>query len=320
MSLSGAALREFLGTVIIALVATFAIHVLFFFSPQDLRVAGDLNNCYDVKADLRRSPEPGVAPQIDGWAEIRLLFTSYGGWLTCLASGSLGTSLYSGDSVGKMVAGALPATLGLLVLGIAASSLLSLALGWRLATSRGGGWRLLSGGLSTLSLVPVYLLAFTVRGAFLRSMEDVSGPERILSGALEIAVLAVLLAVANGIYAESVETVANVIRRETGEPYVRSLISRRISVIRHVLRGTSPVLIGLSASQIPRLVTAVFILEFAFNKRGLGWEALRAFREARSDVPVVLGITLAAVLVVRLLLGIQRVSIAWLNPRLGSAT
>lgn len=295
-------LRELVATGIIILVATFAVHSLFFFAPQDANVAGGGDACYDVGYLERDILGPvGTAG---------LLFTSYGGWLGCVASGSFANSLYTGEPVRDILNRSMGQTLIIMVLGLVFSGLFAVGIGWFAATSQRPWWRILASGLGVASLIPVYLLAFTLRPLFLGRDGAVGlEPGKLL-------VMGILLGIANGIFAESVETVGQTINKESAEPYVRSLIARRIPVARHILRSASPVIIGVGASNIPRLVTAVFILEFAFNVHGIGYQGLQAFDfTGRCDVPVILAIVLVAVLMTRVLLGLQRLAIVWLDPR-----
>jgi peptide/nickel transport system permease protein len=230
---------------------------------------------------------------------------------------SFGDSPYTHRSIGALVAGAAPRTLGLLLLGIVSSVLVNLLFGWRFAGARGGIVRVTGYAISLVSLIPVYLLAFALRtgpgGAFQRVETGLSVPETLLL----LVTLAALLVLSNGLFSESLGTTAAVLRQEASEPYVRSLVARGIRPERFMLRNGAGVLLGGFVGQIPRLVTAVFVLEWAFNIHGIGYEAIRAFDyEGRRDIPVILAMTFLSVLLVRALVLIARLAVWWLNPRL----
>jgi len=285
--------RELLETVVVVLLATFAMHALLYFV----------------------APSPGMAAP-DG--TVGDLLGRYGTWLRRAATFDFGESPYTHRSINGLVWAAAPRTLGLVLLGLAVVIVGHLAAGAWVVFRRGVVARGVIAVVSAVSLVPVYLLAFQVRtgpgGAFMRA-QDGYDPG---TAALLVVTLGLLLFLSNGLFAESMGTIQQVLRREAEEPYVRSLVSRRIPVGRTLLRNVSALLLGAVAGQLPRLVTSVFILEWAFNIHGIGYEVLRAFDyEGRRDFPVIMAMTFLSVLLVRVLLLVERTAVARLNPVLG---
>jgi len=285
--------RELGATLGILVAATLAMHTLLYFVPQ---------------------PEELAAVGGRGLADYAGRYLTWGaGALTF----DFGESPYTNRSINPLVARAVPRTLALVILGLGAGLMVHLGVGWRLAFARGRLARTTGVALSGLSLVPVYLLAFELRGAFGGMFVGTGEPLGV--GALVAlgVILAGLLVLSNGLFSESIQTLATVLRREASEPYVQSLVARRIPAGWIILRNSSGVLLATAASQLPRLITAVFILEWAFDIQGVGYEALRAFDyTGRRDVPVIMAMTFLAVLLVRLVLTGQRLAEAWLNPRL----
>jgi len=258
-----------------------------------------------------------VVPPGDGGRSTLDCLARYAEWAGGVLRLDLGQSPYSSREIRDVVAGALPTTAGLLALGLVTVSVGHLAIGYWSTFFGGTIGRALTGLVGAISLVPVYLIAFRVRtgpgGTFARSLDGYE-PITLL---LLIATLAGLLFLSNGLFAESMGTLKTVLAREAAEPYVRSLKVRRIPVAPALLRNGSALLLGALAAQLPRLVTVVFILEWAFNLHGIGYEGIRAFDyEGRRDVPVILAMTLFAVLLVRGLLFLQRILVARLNPAL----
>lgn len=285
--------REVAATLVILVIATLAMHTLLYFVPQpeDLAQAG------------------GRGP--------RDYLTRYLEWGAGAIALDFGDSPYTNRSINPLVQRAVPRTLILVVLGLGASLVVHLGVGWRLAFARGRLAQTSGVLLSGLSLVPVYVLAFELRGAFggmfLGGEESMGGGATVLLGGI----LAILLVLSNGLFSESIQTLSTVLRREAAEPYVQSLVARRIPAGWIILRNSSGVLLATAASQLPRLITAVFIVEWAFDIQGVGYEALRAFDyTGRRDVPVIMAMTFLSVLLIRLVLVGQRLAVAWLNPRL----
>jgi len=286
------ALRELAATAFVALGAT-----LVMFLVLD-RVAPDPSRPF--------SPRSGVAD----------FAGRYLAWAWDAVRFEFGESPYTHRSVEELVRASAPRTLGLLGLGIAVSLVVHGLLGLRGRLARSSAAVSLSGIVSLVSLVPVYILAFVLRagpgGAFQRVEGAMSGGERLLF----ILTLAALLLLSNGLFAESAGTVKSALEHEASEPYVRSLMARGIRPERTMFRNVAGVLLGAFAGQLPRLVTSVFLLEWAFNIHGVGYEAIRAFDyEGRRDVPVILAMTFLGVLFVRAFVLVERLSVSWINPR-----
>jgi peptide/nickel transport system permease protein len=286
-------LRELIKVVAIAIGATLVMSLLL----------------YSVAPDPTR-PLPAERGVVD-------FVTRYLSWARGAIVFDFGDSPYTHRSIGPLVAAAAPRTLGLLLLGLVSSVFVNLLLGWRVAGARGGVLKAAGQIASLLSLIPVFLLAFALRGgpggAFQRVETGLSPAET----GLLLVTLALLLVLSNGFLSESLGTMAAVLRQESSEPYVRSLVARGITPERFMLRNGAGVLLGGFVGQLPRLVTAVFVIEWAFNIHGIGYEAIRAFDyEGRRDIPVILAMTLLSVLLVRGLVLVTRLAVWWLNPRL----
>jgi peptide/nickel transport system permease protein len=252
------------------------------------------------------SPRSGVAD----------FLARYLAWAWDAVRFEFGESPYTHRSVEDLVRTAAPRTLGLLGLGIGVSLVVHGFLGLRGRLARSAAAASLAHVVSLVSLVPVYILAFVLRagpgGAFQRVDAAMSGGERVLF----VVTLAALLLLSNGLFTESAGTVKTALEHEASEPYVRSLIARGIRPERTMFRNVAGVLLGAFAGQLPRLVTSVFLLEWAFNIHGVGYEAIRAFDyEGRRDVPVILAMTFLGVLFVRGLVLFERLSVSWITPR-----
>ncbi len=243
--------------------------------------------------------------------------TTYVAWLWDACRFDFGESPYSHRSVTDMVRDAAPKTVGLLLLGLASTAGATLGASWWRAFGGAAG-RWVTSAVASISLVPVYLLAFRLRagpeGAFQRVDAGLTAPVWLAL----IATLAFLLTMSNGLFAESLSTLSGALKREASESYVLGHLARGVRPTRALIRNTSAIFAGSIGGQLPRLVTAVFILEWAFNIHGLGYEGLRAFDfEGRRDVPVIMATTFLTVLAVRVLMGLERFLVFRFNPRLG---
>lgn len=228
----------------------------------------------------------------------RPFLVQYGGFLTGLLRFDFGNSFLGGTPVSRLIADALPATLLLALVSMAVSIALSIPLGIRAATSRGGiadqAIRILSlVGLSVpnfwLATMLVLLFAITLGWLPPSGME---GPSNFILPAVTMGVI---------LTATNVRLVRSAMLETLQSQYVMVARAKGLSegkvLYKHALRNCAIPLITYFGLQFGGLLGGIVVVERVFNWPGLGTLAFDAV--AARDYPVLQGvITVLSLLIV----------------------
>jgi peptide/nickel transport system permease protein len=251
----------------------------------------------------------------------RPVLSQYGDWLAHAVRGDLGTSFFSGEEVGRTVRQHLGVTLSIVLVTLLLSVVISVTLGV-LAAWRGGRVdRVVQAVSLTGHLVPnlliaiglVYVLAIRLKWLPATGFTEVTEDPVAWAKSIVIPVIALLVASVAGVTAQIRGAMIDELRKD----YVRTLRTRGIRtrsiVLRHALRNAAgPALTVLSFEFIAMLGGAL-IIEKVFAIPGFGSYAFDA--SLQGDVPIIMGITLFAVLLVVVVnLAVDLVN-GWLNPK-----
>lgn len=258
---------------------------------------------------------------LDQPVPVRIL-RSLGGAL----QGDLGISLSyrPGTPVTELLAGSAPDSLLLLV--AAQGVALLLALGAAAWTS--GGERRAGGtALRALSVVPAFLAAFGLvtglnalvwagmeRGWWERP-DFFALPDQ--PSLLRLGIAVAVLAVASGNLAALHTTLDAELRSLRDAPFVEAARARGAPALRHLAWNLLPVLLDAGAGRVAAMLGSVVVVEKLLLLNGAGamlWQACR-----QRDVPLAMGVVLAAaalVAAVRLLVDLARAAV---DPRLRGA-
>jgi peptide/nickel transport system permease protein len=249
------------------------------------------------------------------------ILVQYWHWLDGVLHGTLGTSLFSLQSVSSEVGQRLPVTLWLVIGATVVSLVAGVALGVAAATTAGPLARLIDGvtwaGFAMppfwLGLVLIELLA--VKARILPASGYVplgqSPGDWLRSLILPVATLAA--AGATGIAKQARDAMAEVMSRE----YIAALrmagLSHRSILLRHALRNAAiPIATTVGLFAIAMLGGTILV-EQVFVLPGLGSLAVQA--AADHDLPVIEGVVLCFTLIVVAVNLVIDLSYAWLNPR-----
>ncbi|MDG9724373.1 ABC transporter permease [Streptomyces sp. DH41] len=251
----------------------------------------------------------------------RPLLVQYLEWLSHAVRGDLGSSFFSGETVGHTVSQRLSVTMSIVVVTLLLSVVLSVTLGV-LAAWRGGRVdRIVQVVSLTGHLIPnllfaialVYVLAIQLELLPATGFTPLSEDPVAWMKSIVIPTLALLIASVAGLTAQVRGTMIDELRKD----YVRTLRTRGIPmrsiVLRHALRNAGgPALTVLSFEFIAMLGGAL-IIEQVFAIPGFGSYAFEA--SLQGDVPIIMGITLFAVLLVVVVnLAVDLLN-GWLNPK-----
>jgi ABC-type dipeptide/oligopeptide/nickel transport system permease component len=256
------------------------------------------------------------------WGLDQPLPVRYGRFMLRALRGDLGTSFTyrPGATVTALVLPAAVRSLGVLLPALVLALTVGLGLGFWTAGRRS----LLGRALQTVSVAPVFLLAFIA----VQILNEVAffGMEAGWFGrpswfalpdaesGLKLALAVTVLAVGSGALAEVHAAVEDEITRLRNAPFVDAAIARGAPAWRHVLWNLLPPLATIAYGRAAFFVGGLVIVEKVLHLNGVGsmlWQACRM-----RDYPVALGITLlaaAAVAGVRLAGDLVRVAV---DPRL----
>jgi peptide/nickel transport system permease protein len=249
------------------------------------------------------------------------LWVQYANWVVGLFRGDLGTSIYSGEPVTKLVWARMGVTFSLMVGSTVAIAVLGIVVG--LASALREGW--VGRSIDAISLVgfalPSFWIAIVLVAVFAVGLRlfPATGyvpPAAGLGPWLNSLVLPVAALSLSGITVIA-KQMRDSARKELERDYVRVLRSTGVSetriVLLHVLRNASiptTTLIGLMA--VGALSGAVFI-ENVFVLPGLG--SLVTSAATRQDLPVILGVGVAFTAIVILINLVVDVAYVSLNPK-----
>ncbi|MGY1625012.1 ABC transporter permease [Geodermatophilus sp. SYSU D00965] len=249
------------------------------------------------------------------------LLTRYWDWLSGALTGDLGSSWFTNQPVGRLIADALPVSLSLVLAATVLTAAVSIALGVVAAVR--GGW--LDGLLQGVSIVafavPNFLvglllsLVFAVQLGLFPALGYTPFAEDPGLWLASITLPAIALAVG------AVATVATQTRGSMidvmQQDYVRTLRSRglppRSIVLRHALRNAAPASLTVLSLQFIALISGAVVIEKVFGLNGIGERATAAANQG--DVPLILGIVVVTVVVVVVVNLLVDLALGWLNPK-----
>ena len=249
------------------------------------------------------------------------LLTRFGDWLGNAVQGDLGVSWFTGQPVTEAITSRLAVTLSLVIGATIVSAVVAVVLGVVAAKRRGWADRLVQ-LLSVLGFaVPGFLVAiglvlvFAIHLGWFKPTGYVQfsdSPTGWLSS-ITLPVIALALGSIAGVAAQIRGSMIDALRMD----YVRTLRSRGLSessvVYKHVLRNAAGPALSVLAIQFVGLLGGAVIVETIFAIPGLGQVAVGATQQG--DIPLVMGLVLATVVIVVIVYLVVDLLQGWLNPK-----
>lgn len=241
------------------------------------------------------------------------VIVQYARWGSAIVSGDLGTSFATGRPVGRVLADALPVSIGLGGVSLVLSFLIGTAVGAAQAARRGRALdHALTVATTTAYAAPSFWLALALVAVFTSGaaswgfpaalrlpafgMRDPAGEARGLAALIDLArhavlPVAVLTAVgAGGIARHARGALVEVVRAD----FVRTARAKGVggsrAIFVHALPVAMPPLVILLALALPGVIAGSVFVESVFAWPGMGRAMLSAI--AARDYPVVMGATL----------------------------
>ncbi len=248
----------------------------------------------------------------------------YARWLGNVLRGRLGTSYGQGLPVTQLIAARLPATLELVMTGLALSVIAGILIGVTSALNRYSLVDHLATGVAFFGMsVPVFwlglmlIIAFSIGLHLLPSSGayTLGAPPSLGDRLAHLALPALVLAAAN--LAQITRYARSSMLEVLGADFLRTARAKglppRAVIYHHGLRNALIPIVTVVALAIPRLVGGVAITESVFAWPGMGQLAVDS--ALQRDYPLIMGITLAVSVIVVAANFLADLSYVFLDPR-----
>ena len=251
----------------------------------------------------------------------RPVLVQYADWLSHVARGDLGASFFTAEPVGGALSSRLGVTLSIVIVPLLITVAIGVALGV-IAAARGGAADRLAQGVSLIgyivpnlliAIVLVVVLSIELRWLPATGYTPLSEDPARWAAAIAIPVTALAVGGVANLAAQVRGTMIDELRKD----YVRTLrtrgVPRRSIILRHALRNAAGPALTVVSLQFIAMLGGALIIEKMFALPGFGSYAFES--SMRGDVPIIMGLTLFAVLlVVGVNLAVDLLN-GWLNPK-----
>jgi len=294
------------------LIVTFLVFVLVDRAPGDpaFKLAGD-------------NPTPERVAEIR--AQLNLddpLLVRYGRWVENAVTGDLGSSIFSGQSVGRLIVDRLAVTASLAFVALIITLVVSF-IGGILAALWPGRWpdRVITWLASILVALPPFWLAMVLVLYFAinRSWFPAIGYTGLVDDPWEWLHHLILPAIALAALpaAELTLQLKGSLMEELGKDYILANrakgLSKRAIVCKHALKNAAIPVVTVLGHRIAQLLGGAVIIEAVFVLPGLGTLAVQS--SLNRDVPVLLGIVVMSTIFVIFVNVIVDISYGYFNPK-----
>jgi peptide/nickel transport system permease protein len=250
------------------------------------------------------------------------VYTQYWHWLEGVFHGSLGESLFSGQSVTSAVNARIGTTLSLVLLTVLVSGIVGVGLGIVSALRRNGA---LARTVDVLSLVgdavPSYWMGLVLIAVFAVSWGIFPATGYVPIGqspgdwawSLVLPVVTLSLGAVAVIAKQTRDSMLEVLDRE----FIAALRARGIPehtiVLRHALRSAAIPVVTILGLVFVHLLSGTVLVETVFGLPGLGGLGVQS--TTQHDLPIVQGVAVYFTLIVVVVNVLIDVVYGWLNPR-----
>ncbi len=304
-------LRRLLTGVVLAVLVTFITFLLL--SPS-------FDSVVQNRLGQIANPDAAAALKADLGLD-RPLLVQYLDWLGGVFRGDFGTSYFTSQQVDVAVVDRLAVTLSLVLVSLFLSAVISIVLGV-VAAYRGGVIDRIAQSVSLAGhLIPSLLVAivfvylFAVKLQWLPATGYTPLSEDPLGWLKSITIPVIALTIGGA--ANLMAQVRGAMIDELNKDYVRTLRTRGIStrsiVLKHVLRNAAGPALTVLSLEFLTMLGGALIIENVFALPGFGAYAFAASLQA--DIPVIMGITAFAVMLVVVVNLITDLINGWLNPK-----
>jgi peptide/nickel transport system permease protein len=298
------------GVVLILVITTIAYALIYSNAGNAARnILGESATAEDVAA---KAHELGLD---------RPLHQQYFDWFSRAIGGDLGVSWFTNEPVSALLANRLPVTLSMVILAVVVTAIISAILGVTAAVR--GGWldRLLQVvsvigfSLPNFWVALVLVVLFAVAVPIFPATGYVPASES-LSGWFLALILPVTALVLGGI-ASAAQQIRGAVIDVLDMDYVRTLRARGLSstsvLLRHVLRNAAPPALTVLSLQFIALLGGAVVIERVFAIPGMGTLTINS--SFQGDVPALMGVVVALVILVVIVNLVIDLANGWINPK-----
>lgn len=304
--------RRLPAMVVLLLLVTIITYSLVLFIPGDpaVAIAGEDATAADIEETRRALGLDQPLP------------VQYGTWLARVAWGDLGTSLYTGESVGSAIADRLPVTLSLTAGAIIVALVIALPAGMIAATHRGRLLdRLATIGASFGVAAPGFWVALMLVVIFALQLGWLPATGYVDPGVSVTGWFShlILPSVALGLVpaAELTRQLRGAMIEVLDQDYIRTAYAKglrgRAILLRHGLKNAASPVVTVFGMQIAFLLGGSLITEQIFALPGLGQLTVRAVLE--NDLPMIQGVVVVSAVFVLLANLAVDLSYGYFNPK-----
>jgi peptide/nickel transport system permease protein len=304
-------IKRFASAIVLLLLVTTATFAVMYASSENV-VRSLVGENASAEQLAQRTTELGLD---------RPLWEQFVGWASKAITGDFGVSYFTSEPVVVAVTNRLPVTLSLVIVSMIILSIVSAVLGTLAAVRTGGALdRTLQIVTEVFSSVPKFWLALMLVIAFALTLPLFPATGFVPLTEDPVAwMICLVLPVAAIVLGELRVTsmVRGAVADELSKDYVRTLRSRGLSaseiLFRNALRNAAPPWLTLMSMKFVALLGGTLVIEKVFALPGLGSLATNA--ALSGDVPVLLGVVVATVLIIVVVYLVFDLVQSWLNPK-----
>jgi peptide/nickel transport system permease protein len=251
----------------------------------------------------------------------RPLYEQYLDWFSRAIGGDLGVSWFTSEPVSSLLANRMPVTLSMVVLAVLVTAIISAILGVTAAVR--GGWldrvlqvvSVIGFSLPNFWVALVLVVIFAVAVPIFPATGYVPASES-LSGWLLSLILPVTALVVGGI-ASAAQQIRGAVIDVLDMDYVRTLRARGLNstsvLLKHVLRNAAPPALTVLSLQFIGLLGGAVVIERVFAIPGMGTLTINS--SFQGDVPALMGVVVALVILVVIVNLVIDLANGWINPK-----
>jgi peptide/nickel transport system permease protein len=309
----GYIVRRLFSTVVVMAVVAFIVFSLLYLTPGDPAavIAGDIATDEDIKRIHERL---GLDDPF---------LVQFGRWITALAHGDLGTSIFTNLPVTQLIGQRVEPTLSLTLCTLLVAIAVAVPLGV-VASAKAGSWldRIVM-AFSVLGFsVPVFVLAYILILTFSVELDwlPVQGYRNFGDGAWEWLRHLILPSIALGtVYVALITPITRASMLDVlAQDYVRTAQAKGLApnqvLLGHALKNAAIPIMTIIGIGIALLISGAIVTETVFALPGIGRLTVDAI--LRRDYPIIQGVTLLFSAIYVLVNLAVDLSYAWFDPRI----